>query len=226
MALAYPAQFVLAAASYFLEGISRPRRVMAVNLIMLPLNALLAWATPAAATDPSLLSQAMPQTDPDPGTTAQTAAQPLASSESAPGEEQIVARIYDAVMERRLPPGARTGRDSQRTDLAAGHADLPARRAVALLLQLVRAAAARPAGRPLRGQIPRREHRLRRGGLRRSRSTGSGGSILPATTRAAPSGCATSTSPSAACWGTRCCGGSGARGRRSTSSGSRAARSG
>ena len=44
MALAFPAQFILAAASYFLEGISRPRRVMAVNLTMLPLNALLAWA--------------------------------------------------------------------------------------------------------------------------------------------------------------------------------------
>jgi MATE family multidrug resistance protein len=44
MALAYPAQFILAASSFFLEGISRPRRVMAVNLAMLPLNALLAWA--------------------------------------------------------------------------------------------------------------------------------------------------------------------------------------
>lgn len=44
MALAYPFQFMLAAASYFLEGISRPRRVMAVNMGMLPLNALLAWA--------------------------------------------------------------------------------------------------------------------------------------------------------------------------------------
>lgn len=44
MALAYPFQFVLCAASYCLEGISRPRRVMAVNLAMLPLNALLAWA--------------------------------------------------------------------------------------------------------------------------------------------------------------------------------------
>jgi MATE family multidrug resistance protein len=44
MALAFPAQLVLAAASYFLEGISRPRRIMAVNLAMLPLNALLAWA--------------------------------------------------------------------------------------------------------------------------------------------------------------------------------------
>lgn len=44
MALAFPAQLVLAGASYFLEGISRPQRVMAVNLAMLPLNALLAWA--------------------------------------------------------------------------------------------------------------------------------------------------------------------------------------
>ena len=44
MALAFPAQLTLAASSYFLEGISRPRRVMAVNLCMLPLNALLAWA--------------------------------------------------------------------------------------------------------------------------------------------------------------------------------------
>lgn len=41
MAFAYPFQFVIAAASYFLEGISRPRRVMAVNLGMLPVNALL-----------------------------------------------------------------------------------------------------------------------------------------------------------------------------------------
>jgi multidrug resistance protein, MATE family len=44
MALAFPAQLLLGAASYFLEGISRPRRVMTVNLVMLPLNALLAWA--------------------------------------------------------------------------------------------------------------------------------------------------------------------------------------
>jgi MATE family multidrug resistance protein len=44
MALAYPAQFLLAASSYFLEGVSRPRRVMIVNLFMLPANALLAWA--------------------------------------------------------------------------------------------------------------------------------------------------------------------------------------
>jgi len=44
MALAYPFQFVLAATGYFLEGVSRPRRVMVVNLVMLPANALLAWA--------------------------------------------------------------------------------------------------------------------------------------------------------------------------------------
>ena len=44
MALAFPAQLLLAASSYFLEGISRPRRVMAVNLSMLPVNAVLAWA--------------------------------------------------------------------------------------------------------------------------------------------------------------------------------------
>jgi MATE family multidrug resistance protein len=44
MALAFPAQLTLAASSYFLEGISRPRRVMTVNLCMLPVNGLLAWA--------------------------------------------------------------------------------------------------------------------------------------------------------------------------------------
>lgn len=44
MALAYPFQMIIIAASYFLEGISRPRRVMVVNLAILPLNALLAWA--------------------------------------------------------------------------------------------------------------------------------------------------------------------------------------
>ena len=44
MALAFPAQFLLAATSYFLEGISRPRRVMTTYLSTLPLNALLAWA--------------------------------------------------------------------------------------------------------------------------------------------------------------------------------------
>ena len=44
MSFAFPAQFLLAAGAYFLEGISRPRRVMTVNLLMLPVNALLAWA--------------------------------------------------------------------------------------------------------------------------------------------------------------------------------------
>ena len=43
MALAFPAQFVVAAAAYFLEGASRPHRVTIVNLSLLPLNALLAW---------------------------------------------------------------------------------------------------------------------------------------------------------------------------------------
>ena len=44
MALAFPFQFLLAAGAFFLEGISRPKRVMAVNLSMLPVNAVLAWA--------------------------------------------------------------------------------------------------------------------------------------------------------------------------------------
>jgi MATE family multidrug resistance protein len=44
MAFAFPPQLILIAASNFLEGISRPRRVMVVNLLMLPLNAVLAWA--------------------------------------------------------------------------------------------------------------------------------------------------------------------------------------
>lgn len=44
MALAFPSQLTIIAASFFLEGIARPRRVMTVNLAMLPLNALLAWA--------------------------------------------------------------------------------------------------------------------------------------------------------------------------------------
>ncbi|WP_431469389.1 MATE family efflux transporter [Sphingosinithalassobacter sp. LHW66-3] len=44
MAFAFFPQLVMIAASFFLEGVSRPRRVMAVNLAMLPLNALLAWA--------------------------------------------------------------------------------------------------------------------------------------------------------------------------------------
>jgi MATE family multidrug resistance protein len=43
MALSYPFQLLIVAASFFLEGVSRPRRVMVVNLAMLPFNALLAW---------------------------------------------------------------------------------------------------------------------------------------------------------------------------------------
>ncbi|PKP94008.1 MAG: MATE family efflux transporter [Alphaproteobacteria bacterium HGW-Alphaproteobacteria-16] len=43
MAVAYPFQLIIVAASFFLEGVSRPRRVMAVNLSILPLNAVLAW---------------------------------------------------------------------------------------------------------------------------------------------------------------------------------------
>jgi MATE family multidrug resistance protein len=43
MALAYPAQFLFMAASYWLEGISRPRPAMWINLATLPLNALLSW---------------------------------------------------------------------------------------------------------------------------------------------------------------------------------------
>ena len=44
MALGYPFQMILIAASFFLEGISRPRRVTVVNLSILPINAVLAWA--------------------------------------------------------------------------------------------------------------------------------------------------------------------------------------
>ena len=44
MAIAYPFQLLIVAASFFLEGVSRPRRVAAVNLAILPLNAVLAWA--------------------------------------------------------------------------------------------------------------------------------------------------------------------------------------
>jgi MATE family multidrug resistance protein len=47
MALSYPFQLLSIAGSFFLEGVSRPRRVMAVNLAVLPLNALLAWALAA-----------------------------------------------------------------------------------------------------------------------------------------------------------------------------------
>lgn len=43
MAIAYPFQLLTVAASFFLEGVSRPRRVMVVNLSILPLNAALAW---------------------------------------------------------------------------------------------------------------------------------------------------------------------------------------
>ncbi|WP_404336096.1 MATE family efflux transporter [Sphingomonas sp. MMS12-HWE2-04] len=43
MAIAYPFQLVTLAASFFLEGVSRPRRVTLVNLSTLPINALLAW---------------------------------------------------------------------------------------------------------------------------------------------------------------------------------------
>ena len=44
MALGYPAQFLFNAFALYLEGISRPRRVMQVNLALLPLNLVLAWA--------------------------------------------------------------------------------------------------------------------------------------------------------------------------------------
>jgi multidrug resistance protein, MATE family len=42
MALAYPFQLIIVATSFFLEGVSRPRRVAVVNLSILPLNAVLA----------------------------------------------------------------------------------------------------------------------------------------------------------------------------------------
>jgi len=41
MALGYPANFLLVAASFFLEGLSRPRVAMLVTLLTLPLNVLL-----------------------------------------------------------------------------------------------------------------------------------------------------------------------------------------
>lgn len=44
MALAYPFQLLIIAASFFLEGVSHPKRVAIVNLSILPINALLAWA--------------------------------------------------------------------------------------------------------------------------------------------------------------------------------------
>lgn len=43
MALAYPPQFMFIAVSYFLEGISRPRVAMWINIASFPVNALLAW---------------------------------------------------------------------------------------------------------------------------------------------------------------------------------------
>ena len=43
MAFAYPAQMISIATSFFLEGVSRPRRVTVVNLATLPINAVLAW---------------------------------------------------------------------------------------------------------------------------------------------------------------------------------------
>lgn len=47
MALAYPFQLLIVAASFFLEGVSRPQRVTVVNLAILPINAVLAWALSA-----------------------------------------------------------------------------------------------------------------------------------------------------------------------------------
>ena len=44
MAIAFPMQMASIAATYFLEGVSAPRRVLAVNLGTLPINAVLAWA--------------------------------------------------------------------------------------------------------------------------------------------------------------------------------------
>ncbi|MCP3734091.1 MATE family efflux transporter [Sphingomonas sp. RP10(2022)] len=46
-AIAYPFQLVNVAAAFFLEGVSRPRRVTVVNLSVLPVNAVLAWALSA-----------------------------------------------------------------------------------------------------------------------------------------------------------------------------------
>jgi MATE family multidrug resistance protein len=44
MAFAYPFQMIILAASFFLEGVSRPQRVTVINLATLPINAVLAWA--------------------------------------------------------------------------------------------------------------------------------------------------------------------------------------
>lgn len=43
MALCLPLQLLSLAAGFFLEGIARPRRVMVVQLLTLPINAALAW---------------------------------------------------------------------------------------------------------------------------------------------------------------------------------------
>jgi MATE family multidrug resistance protein len=43
MALGYPFQLLLVAATFFLEGVSRPKRVMVVDVAILPLNGVLAW---------------------------------------------------------------------------------------------------------------------------------------------------------------------------------------
>jgi MATE family multidrug resistance protein len=43
MAIALPIQLIQIAASFFLEGVSRPQRVTTVNLAILPINAVLAW---------------------------------------------------------------------------------------------------------------------------------------------------------------------------------------
>ncbi|RYY27996.1 MAG: MATE family efflux transporter [Sphingomonadales bacterium] len=44
IALGFPLTLINIAAAFFLEGVSRPRRVMVVNLAILPLHALLAYA--------------------------------------------------------------------------------------------------------------------------------------------------------------------------------------
>ncbi|MEI5688016.1 MATE family efflux transporter [Sphingomonas kyungheensis] len=46
-AIAYPFQLMTVAAAFFLEGVSRPQRVTVVNLAVLPVNGLLAWALSA-----------------------------------------------------------------------------------------------------------------------------------------------------------------------------------
>ena len=44
LAISYPLLLVIIAASFFLEGVSRPGRVTVVNFSILPFNAVLAWA--------------------------------------------------------------------------------------------------------------------------------------------------------------------------------------